>query len=113
MAQACRKAPKIPLCSASINLRQPEPCPCSTPSPTSVNADEKMIRHGRFVDNTFLIAIDDDYTLIRVQEGRIASVTPGPFIAPNYSFALRTSREVWQKFWQRCHHSASPTCSRS
>jgi hypothetical protein len=65
-----------------------------------VNADEKLIRHGRFVDTTFLIAIDDDHTLIRVQEGRIASVTPGPFITPNYSFALRASREVWQKFWQ-------------
>jgi hypothetical protein len=65
-----------------------------------VNADEKLIRRGRFVDTTFLIAIDDDYTLIRVQEGRIASVTPGPFITPNYSFALRASREVWQKFWQ-------------
>ncbi len=65
-----------------------------------VNADAKLIRRGRFVDTTFLIAIDDTDTLIRVQEGRIASVTPGPFITPNYSFALRASRAVWEKFWQ-------------
>ena len=65
-----------------------------------VNADAKLIRRGRFVATTFLVAIDDADTLIRVQEGRIVSVTAGPFITPDYSFALRASREVWQKFWQ-------------
>jgi hypothetical protein len=67
---------------------------------TLVNADEKLVRRGRFVDTTFLIAVDAADTLIRVKEGRIASVTPGPFITPNYSFALRAPRAVWQKFWQ-------------
>ncbi len=65
-----------------------------------VNADAKLVRRGRFVDTTFMIAIDEAYTLIRVQEGRIAKVTPGPFITPDYSFALRASRAVWEKFWQ-------------
>jgi hypothetical protein len=65
-----------------------------------VNADAKLIRRGRFVDTTFLLAIDAADTLIRVQEGRIVSVTAGPFITPDYSFALRASREVWEKFWQ-------------
>ena len=27
-------------------------------------------------------------------------MTPGPFITPDYSFALRASRSVWEKFWQ-------------
>ena len=65
-----------------------------------VNADAKLVRRGRFVDTTFMIAIDDAYTLIRVEGGRIAKVMPGPFITPDYSFALRASRSVWQKFWQ-------------
>jgi hypothetical protein len=65
-----------------------------------VNADAGLVRRGRFVDTTFLIAIDDAYTLIRIQKGRVAKVTPGPFITPDYSFALRASREVWEKFWQ-------------
>ncbi len=65
-----------------------------------VNADAKLIRRGRFVDTTFMIAIDEAYTLIRVQEGRITKVTPGPFITPDFSFALRASRGVWEKFWQ-------------
>ena len=65
-----------------------------------VNADAKLVRRGRFVDTTILIAIDAAYTLIRIQEGRIVKVTPGPFITPDYSFALRASRGVWEKFWQ-------------
>jgi hypothetical protein len=65
-----------------------------------VNADAKLVRRGRFVDTTFMIAIDDAYTLIRIESGRIAKVTPGPFITPDFSFALRASRSVWEKFWQ-------------
>ena len=65
-----------------------------------VNADAGLIRRGRFVDTTFMIAVDDSYTLLRIQEGRVVAVTPGPFITPDFSFAVRASREVWEKFWQ-------------
>ena len=65
-----------------------------------VNADANLVRRGRFVDTIFMIAIDDAYPLLRVQEGRITKVTLGPFITPNYSFCLRASRDVWEKFWQ-------------
>jgi hypothetical protein len=65
-----------------------------------VNADARLVHRGRFVDTTFMIAIDETYYLLRVQEGRITKVTPGPFITPDYSFALRASRAVWEKFWQ-------------
>ncbi len=68
--------------------------------PKYVNADAALVRRGRFVDTTFLIAIDDHDTLIRIERGRVATVTPGPFITPNYAFALRASRAVWEKFWQ-------------
>ena len=36
-----------------------------------VNADAGLVRRGRFVDTTFLIAIDDADTLVRIQEGRV------------------------------------------
>ena len=65
-----------------------------------VNADARLVERGRFVDTTFMIAIDDADTLIRIQEGRVTKVTPGPFVTPNYSFALRAPRAVWDKFWQ-------------
>ena len=65
-----------------------------------VNADARLVHRGRFVDTTFMIAIDDDCTLLRVQEGKVIKVTRGPFITPDYSFCLRSSRNVWEKFWQ-------------
>ena len=64
-----------------------------------VNGDANLIRRGKHVNTTFLIAIDDAYHLIRVAEGRIVSITPGPFITPNYAFALRASRDSWEKLW--------------
>jgi hypothetical protein len=65
-----------------------------------VNADANLVRRGRFVNTTFLIAIDDTYHLVSIGEGRIAGIEPGPFITPNYSFALRASRATWETFWQ-------------
>ena len=65
-----------------------------------VNADARLVHRGRFVDTTFMIVIDDDYTMLRVQQGRVTKVTHGPFITPDYSFRLRASRDVWEKFWQ-------------
>ena len=64
-----------------------------------VNGDANLVRRGKHVNTTFLIAIDDAYHLIRVAEGRIVAITPGPFITPNYSFALRASRDSWEKLW--------------
>ena len=68
--------------------------------PKHVNADANLVRRGRFVDTTFMIAIDETYYLLRIQEGRVTKVMPGPFITPDFSFALRASRAVWEKFWQ-------------
>jgi len=64
-----------------------------------VNADANLVRRGRHVHTTFLIAVDNADHLVRVAEGRIVSVTPGPFITPNYSFALRAARDSWEKLW--------------
>src|SRR5262245_24142396 len=66
-----------------------------------VNADEKLVRRGRFVHTTFLLEVGDVLYLIRIADGRIVAVTAGPFVTPNYSFALRAPREAWETFWRR------------
>ena len=43
-----------------------------------VNADTRLVRRGRFVNTTFMIAIDDSYTLLRVEEGRVTKVGAWP-----------------------------------
>jgi len=66
-----------------------------------VNADADLVRRGRFVNTTFLIAVDETDFLIRIQNGRVADIKRGPFITPDYSFALRARGSVWEKFWQK------------
>jgi hypothetical protein len=66
-----------------------------------VNADANVVRRGRFVNTTFLVEVGDKGYLVRIADGRIVAITPGPFITPNYSFALRAPREAWQTFWQK------------
>jgi hypothetical protein len=63
-----------------------------------VNGDEMLVRRGRYLTTTFLLEIGPTAWLISIFEGRIVSVTPGPFVMPSSSFALRTSREEWDKF---------------
>jgi hypothetical protein len=65
-----------------------------------VNADADLIRRGRLVNTTILIAVDETDFLIRIQDGRIVEIKRGPFITPDYSFALRARGSVWEKFWQ-------------
>ena len=66
-----------------------------------VNADEALVRRGRFLSTTFLLEIGQTAWLISIFEGRVASVTQGPFVMPSWSFALRAPEAEWEKFWSR------------
>src|SRR4051794_18548641 len=65
----------------------------------SVNQDTALTRRGRFLTTTFLLEVGSTQWLVSIVEGKIASVTQGPFVMPSWSFALRASQEEWQKFW--------------
>jgi pimeloyl-ACP methyl ester carboxylesterase len=69
--------------------------------PDLVNADENLVRRGRFLSTTFLMEIGDKGYLVKIIEGRVVSITPGPFVTPNYSFALRAPRDEWELFWTK------------
>ena len=64
-----------------------------------VNADESLVRRGRYLSTTFLLEVGRTAWLITIFEGRVVSVIPGPFVMPSWSFALRASEEEWAKFW--------------
>jgi len=64
-----------------------------------VNADEMLVKRGRFLSTTFLLEVGSTAWLITIAEGKIASVTQGPFVMPSWSFALRASEDEWAKFW--------------
>ena len=64
-----------------------------------VNGDEGLVRRGRFLTTTFLLEVGESTWLISIFEGRVVSVTKGPFVMPSSAFALRASEEEWGKFW--------------
>jgi len=64
-----------------------------------VNDDEALVRRGRFLTTTFLLEVGAQAWLVSIFEGRVASVTPGPFVMPSSSFTLRAPEAEWQKFW--------------
>jgi hypothetical protein len=65
-----------------------------------VNADERLVQRGRYVDTRFLVEVGDTAWLIAIRSGRIAAVERGPFVMPSWVFALRAPREAWERFWQ-------------
>jgi pimeloyl-ACP methyl ester carboxylesterase len=64
-----------------------------------VNDDVALVRRGRFLTTTFLLEVGQAVWLIAIFEGRIVSVTSGPFVMPSSSFALRAAEAEWEKFW--------------
>jgi hypothetical protein len=64
-----------------------------------VNDDEALVRRGRYLTTTFLLEVGQTAWLIAIFEGRIVSVTSGPFVMPSSAFALRAPEEEWGKFW--------------
>ena len=64
-----------------------------------VNADDILVKRGRFLTTSFLLEVGSTAWLIGINEGQIVAVTKGPFVMPSWSFALRASEEEWEKFW--------------
>ena len=64
-----------------------------------VNEDAGLVRRGRYLTTNFLLEVVQTPWLIQIFEGRIVSVTKGPFVMPSSAFALRAPEEEWQKFW--------------
>ncbi|HUA53707.1 MAG TPA: hypothetical protein VMB81_16160 [Candidatus Sulfotelmatobacter sp.] len=68
--------------------------------PALVNDDPALVRRGRFLSVTFLVAVGEIGWLVRVREGRIDAVTRAPAMMADFRFALRAPADAWARFWQ-------------
>ena len=68
--------------------------------PELVNQDTALVRRGRWLSNVFLVEVGTTQFLVQVDKGRLLNVEHGPFVMPSWSFAIRASESVWQRFWQ-------------
>jgi hypothetical protein len=68
--------------------------------PDLVNADAGLVRRGRLLTTTFLLAVDNTEYLVHVAEGRITGVERGPFLMRSWSFAVGAPGDAWARFWR-------------
>ena len=66
-----------------------------------VNRNPAILRWGRRMSETFMLEVGDAQYLVTVADGRIEKVEKGPFVMRSWSFAIRASKESWEKFWQK------------
>jgi hypothetical protein len=66
--------------------------------PALVNGKAGLIRRGRFLTSDFELGIGPVILAVRVENGRIASVTRGPFLLKSWDFAIRMPADTWLKF---------------
>ena len=67
--------------------------------PGLVEGDGRLVHRGRWVTVRFLLGVGDEGYLVEVVEGRVASVARGPFVMPDWRFALRAPADGWARFW--------------
>ena len=66
-----------------------------------VNVNEELVRRGRYFSDTFMLEVGETQYLIKVLQGRIETVEIGPFVMRSWTFALRATEDVWQRFWEQ------------
>ena len=63
-----------------------------------IEADPVLLRRGRYLNATCQLDMGDDTYLLRIVDGRIHEVRPGPFATPSADFAISGSAAVWRRF---------------
>ena len=62
--------------------------------------DDHLVHEGRFVSVSFLIEVGEEPFLVAVDRGRVTDITGRPLTMPSWTFALRASRDEWERFWK-------------
>ncbi len=68
--------------------------------PELVNRQPRLVHRGRFVNETFMVEVGDVQYLVTVADGVVAKVEAGPFVMRSWRFAIRATRDIWERFWQ-------------
>jgi len=66
-----------------------------------VNDNPAIVRWGRHMNETFMVEVGDLQYLLKIENGLIQKIEKGPFVMRTWRFAIRASRECWEKFWQK------------
>jgi hypothetical protein len=62
-----------------------------------VDRDADLVRRGRFLTTDFAIVVGTTPLLVRVEAGRVISVSRGPFLLRPWTFSISATAETWLK----------------
>lgn len=63
--------------------------------PSLVETNTDLVRRGRFLTTDFAIVVGTIPLLVRVVNGRVTSVTRGPFLLCPWTFSITAAPETW------------------
>ncbi len=66
--------------------------------PALVESDAVLLRRGRVLNTVCRLDIGDETVLLRIIDGHVAEVRPGPFVTPSADFAISGEADVWRRF---------------
>jgi len=66
--------------------------------PERVSGDPGLLRRGRYLNTTCRLDIGPETVLLRIVDGRIAEVRPGPHVTPSAAFSIAGDSAVWRRF---------------
>jgi hypothetical protein len=64
------------------------------------NRDPAIMRWARRMNETFMVAVGSTQYLLTVKDGRIEAVESQRLVMRSWRFAIRASKESWEKHWQ-------------
>lgn len=67
--------------------------------PEIVNADEALLRRGRFLDVEMLVGVGDTAVRVAIAGGRPTLIEGSPLLRP-WRFAVRADADAWLAHWQ-------------
>ena len=68
-------------------------------SNVTVHLDDWLVHRGRFVNVSFLLQSSEKEWLIRIHDGAIESIQPGPFVMPRWTFRLTADTDAWTRYY--------------
>ena len=73
-----------------------------------VNADQALVRRGRYVSLSFLLGVGETDYVVTIEQGRVSSVEPRRLATVTGRFTIRAAAATWAEFWKplpkRDHH---------
>lgn len=65
--------------------------------PALIDTNADLVRRGRFLTTDFAVVVGATPLLVRIEAGRVTSVSRGPFLLRPWTFSITAAPDTWLK----------------